>query len=135
MFRKIAVAAASIAAVAAVAAGPAAASSGIQLHAATDWSKDAAAVKAGTYGSSSIEFNLDGTGWSASTHNYKVPAGAYTYVVIVGTTTVKVCSFALKAQGVGQCANGAVKLPAGAGPSVMKLGIMSGGTLVASAKL
>jgi hypothetical protein len=131
---------ASVAAVAAMAAGPAGASSGIVLHANTNW-----ASGTGASGTASIEFNMDGSGWSGSTHNVNVPAGTYKYYVyVVGHSAsgggmgnlAEVCSATLKTKGTFQCSNGHIaNFSPGFTPSSFSPEIMNGqGVQVASGK-
>jgi len=140
MLRKFALAVASVAAVAAMAAGPAGASSGLILHAVTNW-----AAGTGASGTASIELNMDGSGWSGSTHNVNVPAGTYTYYVTVSghsasgavmTNTAKVCSVTLKTKGTFQCSNGHISnLAPGFSPSSFAPAIKDGNRVqVASGK-
>ena len=128
MFRKIALAVASVAAVAAMTAGPAGATSGLTIR-----------ESLGGHDAMTVEFNMDGSGWNASVHKSSAPTGTYRYVVVANgsvnghavSQSESICSVTLKSTGIVQCA-GRFPVALTFSPTSFSLNLYSGSNLMVS---
>ena len=114
MFRKFAVAVASVAAVATMAAGPASAASNISIR-----------HSLGGHDAATVTFTMTG-GWSASVHVSSLPKGSYVYYVSASGKTAsgspitwwtQVCTITMKTAGVGDCGGTHLNIAPGFSPT------------------